>query len=40
MTKLRTDNKLWVNRDIFTALSAAREVEFEEKLQKMSRELR
>lgn len=32
MAKLKTDNKLFVNREIFTALSAAREVEFEEKL--------
>ena len=35
MAKLKTDNKLFVNRDIFPALSAAREVEFEEKLQKL-----
>ena len=33
MAKAKADNKLFVNRDIFTALSAAREVEFEEKLQ-------
>ncbi len=35
MAKLKTDNKLFVNREIFRALSAAREVEFEEKLAKM-----
>jgi glyoxylase-like metal-dependent hydrolase (beta-lactamase superfamily II) len=35
MANLRTNNKLFVNRDIFRALSAAREVEFEEKLQKL-----
>jgi hypothetical protein len=35
MVKLQTNNKLFVNRDIFPALSAAREVEFEEKLAKM-----
>ena len=35
MANLRTNNKLWVNRDIFKALSAAREAEFEEKLQKL-----
>jgi hypothetical protein len=35
MAKLKTDNKLFVNRDIFPALSAAREVEFEEKLGKL-----
>jgi glyoxylase-like metal-dependent hydrolase (beta-lactamase superfamily II) len=32
--KLKTDNKYWVNREIFKALSAAREVEIEEKLAK------
>ena len=32
MAKLETDNKLFVNRDIFRDWSAAREVEFEEKL--------
>jgi glyoxylase-like metal-dependent hydrolase (beta-lactamase superfamily II) len=35
MAKLKTDNKLFVNREIFPALSAAREVEFEEKLAKL-----
>lgn len=35
MAKLKTDNRLFVNRDIFPALSAAREVEFEEKLAKL-----
>jgi len=35
MAKLKTDNMLFVNRDIFPALSAAREVEFEEKLGKL-----
>jgi metallo-beta-lactamase class B len=32
MTKLKTDNKLFVNREIFNQFSAAREVEFEEKI--------
>lgn len=32
MAKLKTDNKLFVNREIFNEFSAAREVEFEEKL--------
>jgi hypothetical protein len=36
MAKLRTDNKLWVNRDIFRGLAAAREVSFEENLQKLN----
>lgn len=35
MAKLKTDNKLFVNREIFKALSAAREVEFEEKMAKI-----
>ena len=35
MAKLKTDNKLFVNRDIFRDWSAAREVEFEEKLIKL-----
>jgi glyoxylase-like metal-dependent hydrolase (beta-lactamase superfamily II) len=35
MAKLKTDNKLFVNRDIFRDWSAAREVEFEEKLLKL-----
>ena len=35
MARLKTDNRLFVNRDIFRALSAAREVEFEEKLAKL-----
>jgi hypothetical protein len=35
MAKLKTDNKLFVNRDIFRDWSAAREVEFEEKLGKL-----
>jgi glyoxylase-like metal-dependent hydrolase (beta-lactamase superfamily II) len=34
MANLKTNNKLWVNRDIFKALSAAREAEIEEKLRK------
>ena len=34
MAKLKTDNKLFVNRDIFNQFSAAREVEFEEKMAK------
>jgi len=33
--KLKTDTKFWVNREIFKALSAAREVEIEEKLAKV-----
>jgi hypothetical protein len=37
MAKLRTDNKLFVNRDIFRQLSAAREAEFEEKLPTLKR---
>jgi len=32
LAKLRTDNKLFVNREIFNEFSAAREVEFEEKI--------
>jgi hypothetical protein len=32
MSRLKTDNKLFINRDIFRQLSAAREVEFETKL--------
>ncbi len=32
MAKLKTDNKLFVNREIFNDFSAAREVEFQEKL--------
>jgi glyoxylase-like metal-dependent hydrolase (beta-lactamase superfamily II) len=32
MARLKTDNKLFINRDIFRQLSAAREVEFETKL--------
>lgn len=32
MAKLKTDNKLFVNREIFNRFSAAREVEFEEKI--------
>jgi metallo-beta-lactamase class B len=35
MAKLKTDNKLFVNREIFNQFSAAREVEFEEKMAKM-----
>lgn len=35
MAKLKTDNKLFVNREIFNQFSAAREVEFEEKIAKM-----
>jgi metallo-beta-lactamase class B len=37
MAKLKTDNKLFVNREIFNQFSAAREVEFEEKLASASR---
>jgi hypothetical protein len=32
MARLKTDNKLFINRDIFRQLSAAREMEFETKL--------
>ena len=32
MAKLKTDNKLFVNREIFNEFSAAREVEIQEKL--------
>lgn len=35
MAKLKTDNKLFVNREIFNGFSAAREVEFEEKIAKL-----
>jgi hypothetical protein len=35
MAKLRADNTLFVNRDIFKSWSAAREAEFEEKLAKL-----
>jgi len=35
MAKLKTDNKLFVNREIFNEFSAAREVEFEEKISKL-----
>ena len=34
MANLKADNKLFVNRDIFRQLSAAREAEIEEKLKK------
>lgn len=34
MAKLKTDNKLFINREIFNQFSAAREVEFEEKIAK------
>ena len=34
LAKLRENPKLWVNRDIFKELSAAREVEYAEKLAK------
>jgi hypothetical protein len=37
MAKLKTDNKLFVNREIFNQFSAAREVEFEEKMAAASR---
>jgi hypothetical protein len=32
MVKLKGDNKLFVNREIFNQFSAGREVEFEEKM--------
>jgi hypothetical protein len=35
MAKLKTDNKLFVDREIFNQFSAAREVEFEEKMAKI-----
>jgi metallo-beta-lactamase class B len=34
IAKLKTDPKLWMNREIFNGFSAAREVDFEEKLAK------
>jgi glyoxylase-like metal-dependent hydrolase (beta-lactamase superfamily II) len=37
MAKLKTDSKLFVNREIFNQFSAAREVEFEEKTANASR---
>ena len=37
LAKLKTDPKLFVNREIFNQFSAAREVEFEEKLASASR---
>jgi metallo-beta-lactamase class B len=36
MAKLKTNNKLFVNREIFNELSAAREVEFAEKMAKIN----
>ena len=36
MAKLKTDNKLFINREIFNQFSAAREVEFEEKMARAS----
>ena len=38
MAKAKADNKLFVNREIFNEFSAAREVEFEEKIAKMKGE--
>jgi hypothetical protein len=35
MARLKTGNKLFVNRDIFNQFSAAREVEYEEKMAKI-----
>jgi hypothetical protein len=35
MAKLKADGKLFVNREIFNQLSAAREVEFEDKIAKL-----
>ncbi len=35
IAKLKADNKLWVNPEIFRGLSAAREAEFEENLAKL-----
>jgi metallo-beta-lactamase class B len=35
IAKLKSDPKLWVNREIFNEFSAAREVDFEEKLAKL-----
>ena len=32
IAKLKTDNKLFLNREIFNQFSAARDVEFEEKM--------
>jgi len=35
VARFKADRKVWVNRDIFTGLAASREVEFEQKLQKL-----
>ena len=35
MAKLKTNNQFWVNRDTFTGLTAAREVDFEKKIRLM-----
>ena len=35
VARYKADNKVWVNRDIFRGLAASREVEFEQKLQKL-----
>ena len=35
VARMKADGKVWVNRDIFTGLAASREVEFEQKLQKL-----
>jgi len=35
MAKLKTNPQFWINRDIFTGLAAAREVDFEQKIAKM-----
>jgi len=32
IARLKTNNQLWVNRDILTGLTAAREVDFENKI--------
>ena len=34
MAKLKTNNRFWVNRDVFSGLSAAREVDFEQKIRR------
>lgn len=35
VARFKADNKVWVNRDIFTGLAASREVEFERKVEKL-----
>ena len=37
MARLKTDNTPWVNRDVFRGLAAAREVSFEQLLDRLKR---